>query len=247
MGDIQFLRVGTNVLSPLNPKMNALTMPFLYRDTEHAFKVLDGPIGEEFRQSLQDQGLLGLCWFDSGSRNFYNTKKPIRTPADMTGLKIRVQETKLMVGIVEALGASATPMPYGDVYPGMQNNLIDGAENNWPSFITAAHVEVAKYFVENGHVRAPEMILVNTDTWNAFSAEEQKIIRECALEAATFQREEWARQEADYKQQAIAAGVEVVELTPEERQLFVDAMAGLYEDPEYAVYADVYEAIRNTK
>jgi tripartite ATP-independent transporter DctP family solute receptor len=116
-GDIHFIRVGLNPLSALNPIMNALAMPFLFRDRAHMFKVLDGPIGQELLDALQKQNLQGLCWFDAGFRNFYNSKKDIRTPADMQGLKIRVQESALMMDMIRFLGGSPTPVAYGEVYP----------------------------------------------------------------------------------------------------------------------------------
>jgi TRAP-type C4-dicarboxylate transport system substrate-binding protein len=152
-----------------------------------------------------------------------------------------------MISLVEALGATATPLPLGDVYPAFQNGIIDGGDNNWPSYISTAHYEVAPYFIADGHTRAPEMILINTDVWDSFTPEEQEIVEQCALEAATYQRAEWDRAEGEYRKQAEDAGSQIVIPTAEERQQFVDAVSVLYEDPEYAVYADVYEAIRNTQ
>jgi len=158
-GTIDFVRVGVNSLSSLNPIMNALAMPFLFRDKAHMFKVLDGPIGQEIAESLKNQQLLGLCWLDAGFRNFYNSKKSISSPGDMAGLKIRVQNTQLMKDIVEALGATSNTMGYGEVYSGIQGGTIDGAENNWPSYIASEHYKVAKYFTVDEHMTSPEMIL----------------------------------------------------------------------------------------
>ncbi|MDR2535822.1 MAG: TRAP transporter substrate-binding protein [Treponema sp.] len=247
MGDIQFIRVGTNPLASINTKMNVLSMPFLYRDTEHAFKVLDGPIGEEFLTSMIDNNLLGLCWFDAGVRNFYNAKVEIKTPEDMKGLKIRVQETALMMDLVKALGASPTPMAYEEIYAGIQNGIIDGAENNWPSYMTQSHNEVAKYYVVDGHTRAPEMILVNTQVWEKFSKDEQTLIKQAALEAAEYQRQEWLRQESDYEEQALAKGAVVTKLTSEQHQLFQDAVAGIYAQPGYNSYAELIKQIQETR
>ncbi|MDR2529903.1 MAG: TRAP transporter substrate-binding protein [Synergistaceae bacterium] len=247
MGDIHFIRVGTNPLAAINPVMNALSMPYLYRDRDHAFKVLDGPIGDEFLNSITRDGLLGLCWFDSGSRNFYNSKREVYTPADMKGLKIRVQETPLMMDLVSSLGASPTPMAYNEIYTGVQNGVIEGAENNWPSYMTQSHNEVAPFFTVDGHTRSPEMILVNVDTWNKFTSEEQKIIKQAALEAATFQREEWVRQETDYEKQAIAKGAKIARPTPEQYQQFMDAVQPIYKQPAYAAYADIIQRVRDVK
>jgi tripartite ATP-independent transporter DctP family solute receptor len=224
--------------------MGAFAMPYLFRDRDHMFKVLDGPIGDEILESIQQQKLLGLNWFDAGFRNVYNARREVKSPADMRGLKIRVQETPLMMDMMRLLGASPTPMTYNEVYPGIQNGVIDGAENNWPSYITAAHVEVAPYFTVNQHQAAPEMILVNTDVWAKFSDEEKGWIKEAALESAVIQRAEWVKQEAAYEAQAKAQGTTVTELTPAQRQLFVDALMPMYDQPAYTQYTDLVQRIR---
>ena len=246
-GDIHFIRVGLNPLSSINPIMNALAMPFLFRDRAHMFKVLDGPIGQELMESLQNQNLLGLCWLDAGFRNFYNSQKVIRTPADMVGLKIRVQESALMMDMVRFLGAQPTPMAYGEVYSGIQNGVIHGAENNWPSYITAAHYEVAKFFTVDGHMSSPEMILINTGVWNSLSAAEKQIIRDGAKEGARVEREEWLKAEAKYEAQARASGNTITDITAAEKQLFADALTPLYAQPAYAPYADIVKRVRETR
>jgi len=246
-GDIHFIRVGLNPLSAINPVMNALAMPFLFRDRDHMFKVLDGPIGQELMESLQRQNLLGLCWLDAGFRNFYNARREVRTPADMAGLKIRVQESALMMDMVRYLGAQPTPMAYGEVYSGIQNGIIDGAENNWPSYITAAHYEVAKFFTVNGHMSSPEMILINTGVWNSLSDAEKRIVKEGALEGARVERAAWLDAEKKYEAQARASGNTITDITPAEKQLFADALAPLYQQPAYASYADIVRRVRDTR
>jgi tripartite ATP-independent transporter DctP family solute receptor len=246
-GDIHFIRVGLNPLSSINPVMNAMAMPFLFRDRAHMFKVLDGPIGQELMESLQKQNLLGLCWLDAGFRNFYNSQREIKTPADMVGLKIRVQESALMMDMVRFLGAQPTPMAYAEVYPGIQNGVIHGAENNWPSYITAAHFEVAKYFTVDGHMSSPEMILVNTGVWNSLSDAEKKIVKEGALEGAKVERAAWLEAEAKYEKQARDSGCVITELTPAQHKLFEDALAPLYQQPAYASYADIIKRVRETR
>ena len=243
-GTIHFIRVGTNPLTSINPQMAALSMPFLYRDRTHMFNVLDGPIGREMLESLQRQNLLGLAWLDAGFRNFYNSQREIRTPADMSGMRIRVQETPLMMDMVRALGASPTPMAYGEVYTGIQNRVIDGAENNWPSYITAGHFEVAKFFTVNQHMASPEMFLINTGVWNSFNDAEKDIVRRGAAEGARVQRAEWLRLEREYEQQARASGNVITELTAAQHQLFVDALMPLYNQPAYAQFADLIRRIR---
>ena len=246
-GAIHFIRVGINPLSAINPVMNALAMPFLFRDRDHMFKVLDGPIGQELLESLQSQNLLGLCWLDAGFRNFYNARKEIHTPADMAGLKIRVQESALMMDMVRFLGAQPTPMAYGEVYSGIQNGVIDGAENNWPSYITAAHFEVAKYFTENQHMASPEMILINTGVWNNLTDAEKKIIKDGAIEGARVEREEWLAAEKKYEAQARASGNIITDITAAEKQQFADALAPIYQQPAYTQYADIVRRVRDTR
>jgi len=246
-GAIGFIRVGINPLTSINPQLGALGMPFLFRDRQHMFNVLDGPIGEEILQSMQRENLLGLCWFDAGFRNFYNSVKEIRTPADMVGLKIRVQESPLMMDMIRMLGASPTPMAYGEVYTGIQNRVIDGAENNWPSYITAGHYEVAKFFSVDGHMASPEMILVNTGVWNSFSADEKRIVKEGAMEGARVERAEWLAAERRYEAQARASGNTISDLTPAELQLFTNALMPMYDQPAYTSYRDLVQRIRNTR
>jgi tripartite ATP-independent transporter DctP family solute receptor len=246
-GAIHFIRVGLNPLSSINPVMNALAMPFLFRDRDHMFKVLDGQIGKELMESLQGQHLLGLCWLDAGFRNFYNSQRAVSTQADMVGLKIRVQESALMMDMVRFLGAQPTPMAYGEVYSGIQNGVVHGAENNWPSYITAAHFEVAKYFTVDGHMSSPEMILINTEVWKSLTPAEQQIIKDGALEGAKVERAAWLKAEQEYERQARAAGCTITELTQAQHQLFANALMPLYDQPAYAQFADIVRRVRDTR
>jgi tripartite ATP-independent transporter DctP family solute receptor len=247
IGDIHFIRVGINPLSSINPIGNALSMPFLFRDRDHLFKVLDGPIGDEILAAYTSQNLLGLCWFDAGFRNFYNTRRPVSTPKDMKGLKIRVQESSLMMDMVRYLGASPTPMAYGEVLPNMKNGVIDGAENNWPSYITASHYEAAKFFTTDAHMCSPEMILINTGVWDLFTGAEKKIVKDAAVEGAQVERSEWLKAEQKYAQIAKDLGSTITKLTPEQRKLFEEAEAPLYAKPEYAALLPIIRRIRDTK
>ncbi|MCL2806372.1 MAG: TRAP transporter substrate-binding protein [Treponema sp.] len=243
-GAIAFVRVATNPLTSINPVMAALSMPFLYRDRDHMFRVLDGEIGDEMLESLQQQNLLGLCWFDAGFRNFYNSRREIRTPADMAGLKIRVQETPLMMDMIRMLGASPTPMSLGEVYTSIQNGVVDGAENNWPSYIAVGHFEVARFFTVNQHMAAPEMILINTGVWNSFSEDEKRIVKEGALEGARVQRAAWIAAELEHEARAREAGSIIYEPTAAEIKLFADALAPIYNQPAYAAFTDLITRIK---
>ncbi|MFZ5968557.1 MAG: TRAP transporter substrate-binding protein [Bacillota bacterium] len=243
-GAIDFVRTSISPLAEFNKELSILMLPYLYRDTEHMFKVLDGSIGEKFLSDLQENNLLGLSWFDGGSRNFYNTKREIKTVADLKGLKIRVQESKLMMDLVKALGASPTPMAFGEVYSALQTGVIDGAENNWPSYLSTSHYEVAKYFTVDEHTRAPEMIVVSKMTFDKLSPEDQAAIKEAAKEAALFQRVEWAKGEKEAEEKIIANGNTITRL--ESNKEFQDAVKSLY-DEFGADYKDTIDQIINTK
>ncbi len=245
-GAIDFTRVSLSPLAEFNKSLNVLQLPYLYRDSDHMWKVLEGPVGDEFLASVTANNLIGLSWFDAGARNFYNSVRPVKTLADMKGLKIRVQESQQMMDMVAALGASPTPMAYGEVYSGLQTGVIDGAENNWPSYESTSHYEVAKYFVLDEHTRVPEMQMVSAITWKKLSAEDQAVIREAAQRSAKIERELWAAKEKASEDKVKAGGSVVTELAAGEKQKFQDAMAPLY--TKYgAGYEDVIARIQATK
>ena len=244
-GGIDFTRVSLSPLAEFNKSLNVLQMPYLYTDADQMWRVLDGELGDEFLESMHDVGMEGLSWFDAGARNFYNSVRPINTIEDMKGLKIRVQESELMMDMIKALGAEPSPMAYGEVYSALQTGVIDGAENNWPSYESTSHYEVAKYFVIDEHTRVPEMQLVSDMTMEKIAAVDPSfpdIIRECAKESAQIERELWADKEAESEAKVREAGCTITELSPEEKAKFQDAMAPLYEkNPDFA---DLVEQIK---
>lgn len=227
-GAIDFTRVSLSPLSEFEKSLNILQLPYLYKDAAQMWRVLDGPIGDQFLNSMEKNNLIGLSWFDAGARNFYDSKRPITKLEDLKGLKIRVQESQLMMGMVSALGANPTPMAYGEVYSGLQTGVIDGAENNWPSYDSVSHYEVAKYYVLDEHTRVPEMQMVSKITWDKFSDEEKAIIRECAKESAKIERQLWAEKEKASEEKVRAAGCVITELEPGEKEKFQAAMQPLY-------------------
>ena len=156
-GGIDFARVSISTVAEYIPKLNVLQMPYLYTGADHMWKVLEGPIGDDFLNSFDGSGLIALSWYDAGARSFYNSIKPIEKLEDIKGMTIRVQESELMSDTVRALGAVPVPMIYGEVYSGLQTGKVDGAENNWPSYESAGHYEVAKYFTVDEHSRVPEV------------------------------------------------------------------------------------------
>jgi tripartite ATP-independent transporter DctP family solute receptor len=190
-GGIDLTRVSISPLASFVPKLNAFQMPYLYRDSDHMWKVLKGDIGKELLASLEPFGFIGLGWFDGGSRNFYNSKKAVRTPADLKGMKIRVQESELMMGLVQSFGAVPTPMPYGEVYSGLQTGVIDGAENNPPSYYSASHYEVAKFYTLDEHTMVPEIVIGSKISLGRLSKADQELIRQAAFDAIDYQRAQW--------------------------------------------------------
>lgn len=242
---IDFARVSISPLTEFEKSLGVLMLPYIYRDKEHMFDVIDGPIGDEILKNLEESSdLVGLCWFDAGSRNFYNIKKEIKNPDDMKGLKIRVQETELMMDLVSALGASPVAMGFGEVYSALQTGVIDGAENNWSSFETTNHYEVANYFTVDEHTRVPELIITNKKVMEQLSREDQELIRQAALEAAEFEREEWLRQESAAEETIKGAGVIITYLDSNED--FQVRVKQLYEKHGKG-YEDLIERIINTK
>lgn len=190
-GGIDLTRVSISPLASFVPKLNAFQMPYLYRDADHMWKVLKGEIGNELLASLEPFGFIGLGWFDGGARSFYNSKKAVRTPADLKGLKIRVQESELMLDLVRSFGAIPTPMPYGEVYSGLQTGVIDGAENNPPSYYSASHYEVAKYYTLDEHTMVPEIVIGSKISLGRLSKADQELIRQAAFDAIDYQRAQW--------------------------------------------------------
>ncbi len=244
LGTIDFTRVSLSPLSEFNNSLNVLQLPYLYTDADQMWRVLEGEIGQNYLDGMSEYNMYGLSWFDAGARNFYNSVRPITTLEDMAGLKIRVQESSLMMGLVEALGAQPTPMAYGEVYSGLQSGTIDGAENNWPSYESTSHYEVSQYIVLDEHTRVPEMQLIAKATMDKLSAEDQAIIKEAALESALYERELWAQRELD-SEAKIADSITVTELADGELEKFQAAVQPLY-DEFAADHMDIVEAIRNS-
>ena len=228
-GAIDFTSVSISPLAAFAPMFDALQMPYLYRGEEHMWKVLNGEIGESFLKSLEPANFVGLCWYDSGARNFYNSKKEIKTVADLKGLKIRVQESKLMMGLVSSLGAVPTPMPFGEVYSALQTGVIEGAENNWPSYFSTSHYEVAKFFTLDGHTRVPEILIASKIVMDKLSKEDQEIIKKAAKDSMPYQIKLWKEFEKVAEEKVRAKGCVITALTPEAQADFQKAMQPMYD------------------
>lgn len=227
-GGMDMARVSLSPLAEFVPQLNILQLPYLYRDSEHLWKVLDGEIGDSFLEAAESKGLKGLAWFDAGARSFYTSEKPITRLEDMKGMTIRVQESQLMVDMIAALGATATQTSYADVYSNLLTGAIDGAENNWPSYEATKHYEVAKYFTLDEHNRIPEMQIISKIVWDKLSPEDQQTLKQAALESAIYERELWAQKEKAAEQKMMDSGTIVIHLSEAEKTRFQNAMSAIY-------------------
>lgn len=191
LGAIDLGRINSAPLAEYDKQMGVFSLPYLFDSSAQMWKVLDGPIGDNLLSSLSSAKMVGLTYYDSGSRDFYNSKHPVLHPSDLKGLKIRVQQSNIFVDLVNTLGGSATPMAYGEVYNALQTGVIDGAENNWPSYYTTNHYKVAKYVTEDNHTMNPEVLLASSSAWSKLSADDQKIIKDAAVESQQAERQAW--------------------------------------------------------
>ena len=225
-GAIDLNRTNVALVGTFVPAMNVLAMPFLFRSIAHLQKVLDGPIGDEILGSFEPFGFVGLAFYDSGARSVYNSVRPVHSIADLKGLRIRVQQSELMSDMIKALGAEPIELPYGQVRTGLATKLIDGAENNWPSFVTTDHYKYAGNYTLTEHTMSPEVLIMSRKAWESLSPEDRTIFREAALQSAHFMRESWKNLEEQSRRRAEGAGVTIV--TDFDRKPFEAAMVPIY-------------------
>ena len=245
LGALAMTRVNVAPMNNICPATTVPTMPFLFRSPDHMRKVLDGPVGEEILKGCEDQGLVGLAFYDSGARSIY-AKKPVRTLADAKGLKIRVQQSDLWVALVGAMGANPTPMPAGEVLTALKTGLIDAAENNIPSYDGFKHYEAVKVYSRTEHSMAPEMLVMSKAVFDKLPKADQDLIRQAAKESVAFERQKWDEQEKKSLEIVKAAGAQIVEDV--DKASFQKAMA-----PVYAKFANtpdlqrLVKAVQDTK
>nr|WP_167386911.1 TRAP transporter substrate-binding protein [Bradyrhizobium mercantei] len=243
-GAIDLNRTNVALIGTMVPSVNVLAMPFLFRSLEHLQHVLDGPIGSDILNSFEAHGFVGLTFYDSGARSIYNSVRPVRSLDDLKGMRLRVQQSEQMSDMMRALGAEPVAMPYGQVLTGLANRLIDGAENNWPSFVTTGHYKYAGYYTLTRHTVSPDVLVMSQKAWASLSPEDQMIFREAALRSSLYMREKWRELEERSLKQAEQAGVKIV--TDIDRKPFEAAMAGLYAKAERdPAVAALIERIRN--
>jgi tripartite ATP-independent transporter DctP family solute receptor len=211
-GVIDICRVNSAALNNAFPLTQAVSLPYVIENTEHLHAVMDGPIGQEILDGFSARGMVGLASYDAGGRCFYNTHRPIEKPGDLRGLKIRVPLSDVFIDMVAAMGANPTPLSHSAVYSSLQSRLIDGAENNWPSFETSRHMEVARYWSQTRHSYSPEFLLMSQKSFDRLSAQDQNLMRDLAKQSVAIMRAAWTKAESESRDRAVAAGTKVVEV-----------------------------------
>jgi tripartite ATP-independent transporter DctP family solute receptor len=245
IGSLDMTKVSGAVMENFAPKFRIFGLPFLFDSKEHLFKVLDGPIGKELLNEGVQYWLKGMGFYDSGSRSFYSRERPVMKPKDLKGLKIRVQESISAFEMVKQLGGSPTPISWGELYTALQQGVVDGAENNPPSFYLSRHYEVCKYYSIDEHTMIPDLLLVSTHLWNRLNTQEKAWLQEAIDRSVPFQRKLWIQSENESLQAVIKAGVEV---SYPEKKIFQEATLPLYESfSEDPVIAELIIRIRNEK
>ncbi len=216
-GILEMTKASASPLETFAPEYKVFNLPFVFRSKEHFFKVLDSPIGESILAASKPRGFIGLTFYDAGARSFY-AKKAIAAPADLKGLKIRVQQSPTTIKMIQALGAAPTPMAWGEVYSALQSGVVDGAENNITALTTGRHGEVSKFYSITEHQMVPDVLVISTAKWDALSKPLQTALREAAHESAIYQRQLWADAE---KTEAVAAEKLGVKISKPNKQPFI--------------------------
>ena len=209
-GGLDLTRVSIAPLSAIAAEAVVPSLPFLFRDTAHMRAALDSAPGERILAALEPHGLIGLCFYDAGARSFYTRGRAIREPEDLKGLKIRVMNSDMFVSLVETLGGDAAPMPYSEVYQGLLQGVVDGAENNWPSYESSRHFEVASTYSQTEHVMAPEVLVMSAKRWRKLTPEHKAVIRQCAKDSVPFMRRVWDERSRLAEEHLRAANVDII-------------------------------------
>jgi tripartite ATP-independent transporter DctP family solute receptor len=247
VGALQLARVSVGALGPVVDDLNVMNLPFLFRDTAHMQKVIDGPIGQELLDKVTNNPqtrLVGLCWMDAGARSLYDTKKPIRSIEDLKGMKVRVMGNPMFVDMMNALGGNGVAMGYDQVFNALQTGVVDGAENNPPSFVFDNHYQVAKNYTLTEHLIVPEMLVFSRRSWDALTPDDRALIEKFAREAQFEERELWNRKEEDAFAKMKAAGIEPVRIA--DKTPFQEAVKPVW-DKYGARYADLIKRIQAVK
>ena len=242
IGSLAITKVSTSPMEGFVPEMKLFSIPYVFRDEDHLWRVLEGEIGQELLEAGEAVYLRGLAYYDAGSRSFYTRDKPIRTPEDLEGMKIRVMKSQTSVQMVEALGGAATPISFGELYTALQQGVVDGAENNPPSFYLSKHYDVARYYTLDMHTSVPDIVLMSSHVWNSLNPEQQGWVQEAARQSVPYQRALW-KTSSDAALQAVKdAGVEII--VPD-KTAFKEAVQEMHEsykgEPVYSLIQQIAE------
>ena len=247
IGGLEIGNFNLGPIGPVAPEANVVSLPFIFRDMEHMHRALDGEAGDQISAGMAKKGLIALAWYDSGARSFYNSKKPIEKPADVSGMKVRVMNNDLYSGMIAALGGNPSPMAFSEVYQSLKTGVVDGAENNWPSYESTGHFEVAGYYSLSQHLIIPECVCINAAVYDGLSDADKALVKEAARESAVLQRELWAKRAESSREKVIKAGVKFNDIP--DKAAFQEAMQPVY-DKYLSANPDLkplVELIQNTK
>jgi len=248
VGALQLPRVSVGALGPVIDELNVFNLPYVFRNTAHMQKVVDGPIGKDLldKVTASGKGLVGLCWMDAGARSLYSTKKPVNALADLKGMKFRVMGNPIFVDMMNALGGNGVPMGYDQVFNALQTGVIDGAENNPPSFVFDNHYQVAKYYTIDEHLIIPELLLFSKKSWDGLSKADQSLVRKFAREAQFEERKLWAEYEKQAMEKAKAAGIQILQISAKDKKAMQDAVKPVWDKygPKYAGMIKRIQAVK---
>ena len=242
IGSLGMTKVSCSVIESFVPAMSILSLPYLFRDEEHRFKVLEGEIGRQLLQEGKKYWLLGLCYYDAGSRSFYTKKEPILSPAGLKGLKIRTQESPTSIKMIQAFGGSPTPIAWGELYSALQQGVVDGAENNPPSFHLSRHYEICKFYSLDEHTGVPDILIISTHVWDDMKPEFQELLKEAADESAEYQKKLWRMATKRALEEVEKSGVKIYY---PDKNLFRDEVDSIYE--EYRKQPELFRIIQKIK
>lgn len=248
VGAIAFARVSVGALGPVVDDLNVFNLPYVFRNTEHMRHVIDGKIGQDLLDKVTNsgKGLVGICWMDAGARNFYDTKRPIHNMADLKGLKIRVMGNPMFVDMANSMGANGVPLGYDQVFSSLQTGVIDGAENNPPSFVFDNHYQVAKYYTIDEHLIVPEMLVMSKKIFDSLSKAEQADIKKYGREAQLEERQLWNVYQQKAMDKAKAAGIQIIQVSAADKKAFQAAVKPVW-DKYGPKYAAMIKRIQDTK
>ncbi|MEI4949059.1 TRAP transporter substrate-binding protein [Aeromonas caviae] len=225
-GALDMTKASASEMEPFSPAFSIFSLPYLFKDQAHFNKVIYGPVGESMMAQTRDKGFVSIAAYVAGTRSFY-ANKPIHTPADMKGMKIRVVATPTTIKLIELLGAAPAPIPFGEVYTALQQGVIDGAENNEPSYVQTRHVEVAKFYAEDQHTSVPDFLVISSKVLDKLSDEQKAILITAAKHSETYEQELWDKEVAVSRKQATDAGATFIQV---DKEAFRTALAPLYDD-----------------